>query len=84
MVVWWKISRVRQFVANIIGDDFEETCHYLCCSLLKLIYRQNLDLITIFLNYSFIIHRDNDQIGAFEFPCTFNNAIYFPLERSSG
>ena len=51
---------------------------------LKLIYRQNIDLITIFLNYSFLIYRDNDQIGAFEFPRTFNDAIYFPLERSFG
>ena len=55
-----------------------------CCSSLKLIYRQNLDLITIFLNYSFLIHRDNDQIGAFEFSRTFYDAIYLSLERSFG
>ena len=55
-----------------------------CCSSLKLIYRQNLDLISIFLNYSFLIHRDNDQIGAFEFSRTFYDAIYLPLERSFG
>ena len=78
------ISRVRQFSANIIGDDFEETCRYLYCSLLKLIYRQNLDLISIFLNYPFLIHRDNNQIGAFEFSRTFYDAIYLSLERSFG
>ena len=61
-----------------------ENQHQQCCSSLKLIYRQNLPLITIFLTYSFLIHRDNDQIGAFEFPRTFNDAIYFPLERSFG
>ena len=49
-----------------------------CCCSLKLIYRQNLDLISIFLNYPFLIHRDNDQIGAFEFSRTFYDAIYLP------
>lgn len=42
--------------------------HPQCCRSLKLIYRQNLDLISIFLNYSFLIHRNNSQIRAFEFP----------------
>ena len=55
-----------------------------CCCSLKLIYRQNLDLISIFLNYSFLIHRDNDQIGTFEFSRTFYDAIYLPLECSFG
>lgn len=58
--------------------------HPQCCRSLKLIYRQNLDLISIFLNYSFLIHRNNSQIRAFEFPRTFYDAIYLPLECSFG